>query len=278
MSVRTFALLTWSMFFRPASILIGVVLYLSLAAGARAQGADLLAPLHPTLAFGNWSEPDRRLGPAEIADPDLSASEVIRFFDEEVFMNFDNQKYVAKWNGDIAVGIHGTNMRPRMLGYLMNALADVQEATHHNISVVPNNFNFFVILSDDIVKETEANEAMVRKFFPYAGSYEDFMRRFKAENWPCGEKIMMNGTNKELFGYVMMISTSRGMDAFKTCVNQGVIRGIGFEGHLPDSVARWTEDRTAEYKRYLSLLYDPRVKLGARRDQAVTELTNILQK
>lgn len=215
-------------------------------------------------------------GLAALAGKDAGQDDVARVFDSEIFLPLDNKKYVSKWKNDVHIGVTG-GASPRMFEYLTRAVADVQEATHHPMTFTSDNVDFLVILSDHIQQATELNAERVRSFFPYPGTYDEFMRRFKQEDWPCAEKIVVSST-MEIQGYVMMVSTAKGQDTFETCVNRGLMRGVGFEGHLGEAVARWTEKNTAAYKRYLALLYDDRLRIGEPADAAAAEIATILQK
>jgi hypothetical protein len=251
-------------------VLLGAALWLSArTATPPVQSTIVLPPASPGGA-SSVSPP-----PRPSAQQDLEQGQVVAVFDEQIFLALNNRKYVSKWNADVRIGITGGSVPPAMFEYLTRAVAEVQAATHHAVNFAFDNINFLIIVADDIQRETEVNAARVQEFFPYAGTYEDFMRRFRQEDWPCGEKIVVSST-MEIRGYVMMISTAKGMDAFRTCVNHGVMRGIGFEGHLTDAAARWSEKDTERYTSYLSLLYDDRLKIGEASDEAAAEIARIL--
>jgi hypothetical protein len=244
---------------------------LAWGAGVLTCGTVLLSAAAPAYAA---SEPAQA----------LSKQEIIAAFQQRVFFDADNgEKALLKWEVPIRFGLESDiGVSPAWLKVLADDIAEVQAATHHEMTVTTGHINFLIAAMQDVQGELQMHRAQWAPFFVSDAEYQGFASAALNPRAACAGKFLFS-TKNTIIAYLLIVKTAPAYDENITqaCLLTEIMKGVGLlrrrAGEKDVSTSHADEKNFTETDRtLLRLLYDPQLPSGTREPQAMAIISKIL--
>lgn len=219
-----------------------------------------------------------------------SNAQIIHNFDIVAFGNeYTHKRYAAvrKWSQPIRIGIQGKDYPPYFEAYVKQHIRDLWELTGHPIELY---YSFSKQKAKSLAKDFDPKKVNFILFYlpkpeipkavaKYFGGDEDAVRKMISVS-TCFAKF---GTkNNEIKWAISVFPAEHPKDHMRACVVEELTQVLGLPNDSPDVKPSIFNDQSqyfelTEHDRWmLKMLYDRRITVGMKREDAITMGRRIL--